>query len=129
MKNSKRILLGVLIVTILIGLFNMVSAFDDDDDIFVPINDDRDNNTTSATATPTPTSTTNVNNLFNGTTTATPTPTQTSSYRNNTTNGSVYNNTNLPKAGSSDGMFTFIIITVFAGVALYAYKKIREYNI
>ena len=128
MKNSKRILLGLLIVTIMIGLFNVVLAFDDDDDIFEPIGNER-NNTTSGT--PTPTTTTSVNELFNGTTTATPTPTATPARTNNTTNTntSVYNNTNLPKAGSSDGIVTIVVIAIFGVVALYAYKKIREYNI
>ena len=131
MKNSKRILLGLLIVTIMIGVFNAVLAFDFEEDNFEPINDDR-NNTTNAT--PAPTATSSVNDLFNGTTTATPTPkpTATPSRSNNTvnnTNASVYNNTNLPKAGSSDGIVTIVVIAIFGVVALYAYKKIREYNI
>ena len=51
---------------------------------------------------------------------------------NNTTNkntSSVYNNTSLPKAGSVDSVTVLAVIAVFGVSAVYAYKKIRDYNI
>jgi hypothetical protein len=44
------------------------------------------------------------------------------------TSNSTYQNTNLPNTGSNDLGVIFLII-VCAGSALYAYKKIRDYNV
>lgn len=42
---------------------------------------------------------------------------------NNTTN-----NTNLPKTGIGDSIPTMVLVVVFGISAIYAYKKIKEYN-
>ncbi|MBR3002105.1 MAG: hypothetical protein IKF38_00820 [Clostridia bacterium] len=48
------------------------------------------------------------------------------------TNSSVYNNTNssnLPKTGVEDSIPTMVLVVVFAISAVYAFKKIKEYNV
>lgn len=44
------------------------------------------------------------------------------------TSNSTYQNTNLPNTGSNDLGVIFLIV-ICAGSALYAYKKIRDYNV
>ena len=49
----------------------------------------------------------------------------------NKTNSSVYNNTNntsLPKTGIEDSLPTMVLVVIFAVSAVYAYKKIKDYN-
>ena len=49
----------------------------------------------------------------------------------NTTNTTVstYENTTLPQTGDASDYAIFMVILVSAIVAIYAYKKVREYNI
>lgn len=47
--------------------------------------------------------------------------------RSNTANNSTYQNTTLPKTGSND--FAVIGLAIVCGIsAIYAYKKIKDYN-
>ena len=45
------------------------------------------------------------------------------------TTGSAYQNTTLPQTGDASDYAIFMVILVAAVVAVYAYKKVREYNI
>ena len=64
---------------------------------------------------------TNIPNVINTTNTNTNINTNTS-YRTNT------NTETLPKTGVTDGYVVAILVTVCAISAIYAYKKIRDYN-
>lgn len=45
------------------------------------------------------------------------------------TTGSTYENTTLPQTGDASDYAIFMLIVVSGIVAVYAYKKVREYNI
>ena len=45
------------------------------------------------------------------------------------TTGSTYQNTALPQTGDASDYAIFMLIVVAAIVAVYAYKKVRDYNI
>ena len=45
------------------------------------------------------------------------------------TTGSTYQNTALPQTGDASDYAIFMLILVAAVVAVYAYKKVKEYNI
>lgn len=88
-----------------------------------------DNNTTSSIIIPT-------NTITSNTTTETTTTTNTTNTTNTTpvattnTTKSVYNNTTstLPKTGENDIYVVTALILVCGISAIYAYKKIRDYN-
>ncbi len=70
--------------------------------------------------------TANVQNTVTNTTTTPPTTTNTT--RVNTTN-TANNTQTLPKTGVTDGYVVAILVIVCAISAIYAYRKIRDYNI
>lgn len=45
------------------------------------------------------------------------------------TTGSTYENTTLPQTGDASDYAIFMLILVAAVIAVYAYKKVREYNV
>lgn len=47
----------------------------------------------------------------------------------NTTGSTYQNNTTLPQTGDASDYAIFLVITVSILIAIYAYKKVREYNI
>lgn len=47
----------------------------------------------------------------------------------NTTNNTANTTTTLPKTGVADGYVVAILVGVCAVSAIYAYKKIRDYNV
>ena len=105
--NSKLIIELIIIVTLMLALTTAVFA--------VPVivgggsaNTQNDTNTQNAVP-----NVINTNSNYN---------TSNTSYRTNT------NNT-LPKTGVTDGYVVAILVTVCARSAIYAYKKIRDYNI
>lgn len=106
MKNSKVIMEIVIIISLLFALSTVVLA--DNTQIIIG---GGSTNTQNDTAT-------NIPNVIN-TTTNTNTNT---SYRTNT------NTETLPKTGVTDGYVVAILVTVCAISAIYAYKKIRDYN-
>ena len=108
MKNSKVIMEIVIIISLLLALSTVVLA--DNTQIIIG---GGSTNTQNDTAT-------NIPNVIN-TTTNTNTNTNTS-YRTNT------NTETLPKTGVTDGYVVAILVTVCAISAIYAYKKIRDYN-
>ena len=103
MKNSKVIMEIVIIISLLFALSTVVLA--DNTQIIIG---GGSTNTQNDTAT-------NVPNVV----------------MNTTTNTNVNTNTNtetLPKTGVTDGYVVAILVTVCAISAIYAYKKIRDYN-
>lgn len=103
MKNSKVIMEIVIIISLLFALSTVVLA--DNTQIIIG---GGSTNTQNDTAT-------NVPNVV----------------MNTTTNKNVNTNTNtetLPKTGVTDGYVVAILVTVCAISAIYAYKKIRDYN-
>ena len=108
MKNSKVIMEIVIIISLLLALSTVALA--DNTQIIIG---GGSTNTQNDTAT-------NIPNVIN-TTTNTNTNTNTS-YRTNT------NTETLPKTGVTDGYVVAILVTVCAISAIYAYKKIRDYN-
>ena len=112
MKNSKVIMEIVIIISLLFALSTVVLA--DNIQIIIGVGSTNTQNDTV----------TNIPDVINTTTnTSTNTNTNTStSYRTN-------NNTEtLPKTGVTDGYVVAILVTVCAISAIYAYKKIRDYN-
>ena len=108
MKNSKVIMEIVIIISLLFALSTVVLA--DNTQIIIGGGSTNTQNDTV----------TNIPNVIN-TTTNTNTNTNTS-YRTNT------NTETLPKTGVTDGYVVAILVTVCAISAIYAYKKIRDYN-
>ena len=59
---------------------------------------------------------------------------QTSNTTTNTTNttnttGSTYQNTSLPQTGDASDYALIAVIVIAVGVSIYAYRKVRNYNI
>lgn len=76
--------------------------------------------------------TTTANTTTNTTTTnRTTTNTTTNTVRANTTTNTVsnYQNTNLPQTGDASDYIIFLFIAVCIVVAVYAYRKYKNYNI
>ena len=112
MKNSKVVMEIVIIISLLFALSTVVLA--DNTQIIIGGGSTNTQNDTV----------TNIPDVINTTTnTSTNTNTNTStSYRTN-------NNTEtLPKTGVTDGYVVALLVTVCAISAIYAYKKIRDYN-
>ena len=101
MKNSKVVMEIVIIISLLFALSTVVLA--DNTQIIIG---GGSTNTQNDTAT-------NIPNVVMNTNT---------SYRTNT------NTETLPKTGVTDGYVVAILVTVCAISAIYAYKKIRDYN-
>lgn len=75
------------------------------------------------------TGTNNNGSTGNGQSTVTPsTPAQGSGDTQNTT-GSTYENTTLPQTGDASDYAIFMLIVVAGVVAVYTYRKVKEYNI
>lgn len=122
MTNLKKVIIAVLTVALLATICSAVFASDDfgiipDGNTTVVENPNGTGNTNTNTNEPT---------VVNPAGTLSPTNTNT----NTNTNTSTYNNTNtsnLPKTGVGDyTMVTAIIL--LAIVAVYAYKKVRDYK-
>lgn len=109
MKNSKVIMEIVIIISLLFALSTVVLA--DNTQIIIGGGSTNTQNDTV----------TNIPNVINTTNTNTNINTNTS-YRTNT------NTETLPKTGVTDGYVVAILVTVCAISAIYAYKKIRDYN-
>lgn len=107
MKNSKVIMEIVIIISLLFALSTVVLA--DNTQIIIGGGSTNTQNDTVK----------NIPEVIN-TTTNVSTNTSTS-YRTNNTE-------TLPKTGVTDGYVVAILVTVCAISAIYAYKKIRDYN-
>ena len=112
MKNSKVIMEIVIIISLLLALSTVVLA--DNTQIIIGGGSTHTQNDPA----------TNIPNVIN-------TTTNTNTNTNINTNTSYRTNTNtetLPKTGVTDGYVVAILVTVCAISAIYAYKKIRDYN-
>lgn len=112
MKNSKVIMEIVIIISLLFALSTVVLA--DNTQIIIGGGSTNTQNDTV----------TNIPDIIN-------TTTNTNTNTNINTNTSYRTNTNtetLPKTGVTDGYVVAILVTVCAISAIYAYKKIRDYN-
>lgn len=133
LKNVRKskILLSLIAIILMIVLFGNVYSL---------ATSDNGSNTVTITATTDNTSGTNNTTNTNNTNTNTNSNTNTnvapiSATANNTTNNtSTYNNTNstsnsssLPYTGTNSK--TILLVVVFAISAVYAYKKVSDYNV
>lgn len=110
MKNSKVIMEIVIIISLLFALSTVVFA--DNTQIIIGGGSTNTQNDTV----------TNIPNVINTTTNTNTNINTNTSYRTNT------NTETLPKTGVTDGYVVAILVTVCAISAIYAYKKIRDYN-
>lgn len=111
MSVKKEILTIILIIVAVIAIGSKVLATNSPIQIPIVNTNTTDTTTTNVTTNTTTNATTNV---------VTPTT--------NTT-GSNYQNTTLPQTGDASDYAIFLLIVVAAIVAVYAYKKVRDYNI
>lgn len=120
MTNLKKSLIVILIGILLLSIYSV--AFASDDFGIIP-----DGNTAGSTTNNATTITNNSTNTAN-TTNNVLNPTNGLTGSTNNTNTSTYNNTNnLPKTGVED--YTIITaIVLLAIIAIYAYKKVRDYK-
>lgn len=114
MKRSSKLIIGIVLVLMLIANATVVFAANDAPAIIIRGNSIPEN-TENTTA-----------NVEQNTTNQNYTPLNTST-NYNTTNTNT-NNT-LPKTGVTDGYVVAILMVVCAISAIYAYRKIRDYNI
>ena len=110
MKNSKVIMEIVIIISLLFALSTVVLA--DNTQIIIGGGSTNTQNDTV----------TNIPEVINTTTNTNVNTNTNTSYRTNT------NTETLPKTGVTDGYVVAILVTVCAISAIYAYKKIRDYN-
>lgn len=109
MKNSKVIMEFVIIISLLFALSTVVLA--DNTQIIIGGGSTNTQNDTV----------TNIPEVINTTTNVSTNTNTSTSYRTNNTE-------TLPKTGVTDGYVVAILVTVCAISAIYAYKKIRDYN-
>ena len=109
MKNSKVVMEIVIIISLLFALSTVVLA--DNTQIIIGGGSTNTQNDTV----------TNIPEVINTTTNVSTNTNTSTSYRTNNTE-------TLPKTGVTDGYVVAILVTVCAISAIYAYKKIRDYN-
>lgn len=114
MKNKSMVLVGIIIALIIMLFSNVVFA-----DATIIIG----GNTTQNTQT----ENTVQNTTANTTTNTTQTPSTTTNV--STTTNRVNTTEKLPQTGVTDGYVVAILVVVCAISAIYAYRKIRDYNI
>ena len=122
MKNKLMKIVSILIVSVMVVLYS-TSVFAADNNSFDDITDVLTKNNTSNNAS----NNTNTNSNTN-TNTNTNVNTNTNLNTNTKNNSSVYNNTDLPKTGIEDSIPIAMLVVVFGISAVYAYKKINEYD-
>ena len=127
MKNvkSNKIVLIVLIMLLLMLAATNVFATGNSGDI-IQINITTNPSTNTATPTNTTTNTVTTNTVTNiATNVAVPiTNTAGSTYTNATQNANT-----LPQTGDASDYAIFLLIAISIVIAVYAYKKVRDYNI
>lgn len=117
MSVKKEVLVMIMIVMAVLTISSKVLATGaGDNPIQIPLI-----NTTTDPATQQPTTNTETNTTAPTTNTVTPVT--------NTTGSTYQNTTSLPQTGDASDYAIFLLIAVAVVVAIYAYKKVREYNI
>lgn len=114
-SNVKKIILIMALVIIAVLLVSKVYATGT---VVNPVQVPISTNTTNS-----PSADTNTANTTNTNTTTIAPTTQTN------TTSSTYTNTNLPQTGDASDYAIFLLIVVSVVVAIFAYKKVRDYNI
>lgn len=112
MSMKKEILVIMMVVLMLLTISTKVLATGTGGPISINI-----------VAPTTNTETTDTNTITTNTTTNIVTPTTTNTTVSN------YQNTTLPQTGDASDYAIFLLIAVAIVVAVYAYKKVRDYNI
>lgn len=113
MKRSSKLIIGIVLALVIIASSTLVFAANDETPAII-IGGDQSNTENT------------VENTTENTTSQNYTPLNTST----TYNTANTNTTNtLPKTGVTDGYVVAILMVVCAISAIYAYRKIRDYNI
>lgn len=123
MKNSKSnkiVLVVLLMLVVMLVATNVLATGNSGDVIQINITTNPSTNTETPTNTPTVNTTTNT-----ATNVAAPiTNTAGSTYTNTTGNTNT-----LPQTGDASDYAIFLLIAISIVIAVYAYKKVRDYNI
>lgn len=114
MKNKSMVLVGIIIALIIMLFSNVVFA---DATIIIGGNTTQNTQTENTVQNTTANTTTNTTQIPSTTTNV-----STTTNRVNTTE-------KLPQTGVTDGYVVAILVVVCAISAIYAYRKIRDYNI
>lgn len=142
MKKSKILvsLVAILMITLVIG--NMYSLATENDTIKITANTDSNKNesanvasnntaneakTTNNAGDPVGAQNSSKNNTTNNTTTNNAVNNTNSSRYNSTNNTATTAGSSLPKAGTSST--TILLVLAFVASAIYAYKKVSDYNV
>ena len=135
LKNVRksRILLSIVAIALMfILLGNMYSLAAEDNTVTITATND--NNTANTNNTTNTGNTVNLTANTNNTTSNTSSIVSNNTTNNTTNNTSTYNNTNTtsnstksPHTGSSSK--TILLVVIFALSAVYAYKKVSDYNV
>ncbi|MFR8104295.1 MAG: hypothetical protein ACLU8F_04345 [Clostridia bacterium] len=118
MKKVSKLSLVVLMFAVIVLIGTQVFATNNPIDISDPNAVVTSNNTTDTNAVANTTGNTTNNTL--------PAVNNTTSINNT---NSAYNNTSLPKTGAASDFTIIALVVVCAVAAVYAYKKIKDYNI
>lgn len=125
-KVMKTIFILMLALVCIVFTCNYTLAAEEDDfqDLLNP-NSNTGTNNTNTTNTNTNTNKNNTNTNNSNSNTNAPTLNTNPITNTNNVNNSV---NNLPKTGLSDAMPTMLLLVVFGVSAVYAYKKVKEYQ-
>ena len=136
MKKTRLIKIFLVVtvsLTLVLGATNVFAA--DNTTSFIDVTDTNssaNSSNTNSSNTSSNNTTTNTNssntNLTSNTNTNANTNTNITNTTNRTTNTSSYNNTNLPSTGLAESGSMFCVIFALAVSAIYAFKKLRDYN-
>lgn len=134
--KKKSLIIGFLVILVSVMLVATTSVFAADDLETLIFSDNSVNSTPSSTPSGGSSGNTNTNNTTTNNTNTnrnTSTNNTNTSLNTSTNNVSSYNNatnntSNLPKTGIEDSIPTMVLIVVFGISAIYAYKKIKDYN-
>ena len=113
-SSVKKLIVAVALIVMLLAVVTSVKATEVKNPLQIITTNTTSNETTTTNTTTNTTTTNTVANVVPSTTT------------NQVSN---YQNTNLPQTGDASDYVIFLFIAVAAVVAIYAYRKVRNYNI
>ena len=117
MKNLKLTKIVLLIITLIVVLAIGIEVFAADSNGSIVLEAPTGNNSAN----------TNTGNTNTNTNNSVVAPTINNTPRN-IVNSSSYNNTSLPNTGAEDYTVIYVILGICAVSAIYAYKKVKDYN-
>lgn len=118
MSKLKNILIIVIISILFLTMVNAANATDDNDFSNIIDEGSNSNNASNNNINNNNTNNNNTSNNTNNNNTA-----------NNSIKSSITNTNTLPKAGATQNIAAGVIVVIFGISAVYAYKKIRDYNV